>query len=60
VPTRNEKALADGICKVLSDKQYYDSLCVSSHERYEELFKIEKMIDGCLEGYRKLAIEPHG
>ena len=60
VPTRNEKALADGICKVLSDKQYYDSLCVSSHERFEELFKIEKMIDGCLEGYRKLAIEPHG
>ncbi|MBR1801491.1 MAG: glycosyltransferase [Bacteroidaceae bacterium] len=45
VPPCDSKALATAIQQVCADEQYYHRLCHQSRQRYEQLFRMEKMID---------------
>jgi len=51
VESRNAKALAEGIKKILSDPQRYAEFSRASRQRYEQMFTQEKMVNRCLELY---------
>lgn len=54
VPPCDSKALADAILQVCSDEQYYQKLCRQARERYEQLFRMERMIDAHKALYREV------
>jgi rhamnosyl/mannosyltransferase len=61
VEPQNAEALAEGICKLLSDPQLYAKISAGARRRYETMFTQQKMVDSCLELYSDLLeTENHG
>jgi rhamnosyl/mannosyltransferase len=54
VETHSAKALSDAFRKILEDKALYDRLAQGARNRYETVFRKEKMIEKCLDIYRSL------
>ena len=54
VETHSAKALSDAFIKILEDKDIYDRLAQGARNRYETVFRKEKMIQKCLDIYRSL------
>lgn len=54
VETCDSKALADAILAVTSDDQAYGQFCRNARDRYEKLFTLDSMIEGCMAFYEKL------
>ena len=54
VETHSAKALSDAFKKILEDKDIYDRLAQGARNRYETVFRKEKMIQKCLDIYRSL------
>lgn len=54
VAPHSSKALCNAFRKILEDKELYDRLAQGARNRYETVFRKEKMIEKCLNIYRSL------
>lgn len=54
VEVKNPKAIADGIRTIVEDPDLYAKLSAGAKKRFNEVFKEEKMIDGCLSIYHQV------
>ena len=50
----NSEQLAKAILSITEDKEAYEAYCRNARARYEKLFTYEKMIDNCLEIYKRV------
>lgn len=54
VPIADSKTLAQALGKILMDKECYARYSSGAYERFQQNFKIDKMIDKCLDIYEKV------
>ncbi|WP_294619442.1 glycosyltransferase [uncultured Bacteroides sp.] len=54
VEPENAMAIADAIMNILSDQERYKSFSLAAKERYETLFRKERMIEKCIELYKNV------
>lgn len=54
VPVEDARALADAILAITSEKQVYAGFCERARARYEAMFTYDRMIEGCLDIYKRL------
>lgn len=54
VPPESPEALADAIRSICEDEEVYASFCTRARARYEEVFRYDGMIEGCLRLYRDI------
>lgn len=54
VDIENPHSLAEAIKTIISDKELYKNLSDGAKKRFSELFSYDKMIDGCIEIYKKV------
>lgn len=50
----NSEQLAKAIISITEDKEAYEAYCRNARARYEKLFTFEKMIENCLEIYKRV------
>lgn len=55
VETENAEAIADAIVDILSEEKRYREFSQAAKERYETLFRKERMIEKCTELYKEIA-----
>lgn len=54
VPIEDPQALADAILAICEDPQKHDAFALAAEKRYQQVFKISKMIDNFAELYEKV------
>lgn len=57
VEPRNSRALADAIVKLCTDEELYQQMSASARRRYDELFRLEDMINRMEDIYNRLLNE---
>lgn len=54
VPVRDSRALSEAIMEILSDSERYASFSIGARERFDSLFRIDRMIDNCVDLYTRI------
>lgn len=54
VPPRDSQALATAIQEICNDSEHYQHFAIQSRKRYEQLFRMENMVDKCRALYEEL------
>ena len=54
VPVEDSEAIARAILEICEDEERYRQYCLQARQRFEQMFTIDKMIDGALSVYEKV------